>query len=57
MKVRPSTPGRENEGRPGEARLRAVSELFAVLSKPTRLRILQMLQDGPARVGQIVDTL
>jgi DNA-binding transcriptional ArsR family regulator len=41
----------------GEGQLRAVAELFAVLSEPTRLRILQMLQDGPANVSQIVDRL
>jgi DNA-binding transcriptional ArsR family regulator len=39
----------------GDTQLRAVAELFAVLSEPTRLRILQMLQDGPANVSQIVD--
>jgi DNA-binding transcriptional ArsR family regulator len=37
---------------PGQ--LQAVAELFAVLSEPTRLRILQVLQGGPASVGQIV---
>jgi DNA-binding transcriptional ArsR family regulator len=41
----------------GEAQLAAVAELFAVLSEPTRLRILQMLQDGPASVGDIVAAL
>ena len=34
--------------------LQAVAELFTVLSEPTRLRILQMLHDGPASVGEIV---
>lgn len=37
------------------AQLDAVAELFAVLSEPTRLRILQMLQGGPANVTQIVE--
>lgn len=41
----------------GEAQLQAVGELFGVLSEPTRLRILQMLQDGPASVGEIVESL
>lgn len=40
----------------GEAQLAAVAELFAVLSEPTRLRILQVLQDGPMAVGEIVDS-
>lgn len=31
--------------------------MFAVLSEPTRLRILQLLQDGPATVSEIVETL
>ena len=39
----------------GEAQLQAVSDLFAVLSEPTRLRILQLLQHGPATVGQIME--
>lgn len=41
----------------GEAQLAAVADLFGVLSEPTRLRILQMLQDGPASVGEMVDAL
>jgi DNA-binding transcriptional ArsR family regulator len=39
------------------SQLQAVAELFAVLSEPTRLRILQMLQNEPATVGEIVQTL
>jgi DNA-binding transcriptional ArsR family regulator len=39
----------------GNAQLDAVAELFAVLSEPTRLRILQVLQSGPANVTQIVE--
>ena len=57
MKVRLSTPKPEKKGKLAESQLRAVAELFAVLSEPTRLRILQMLQDGPASVGQVVETL
>ena len=57
MKVRLSTRKRDKKEKLGEAQLQAVSELFAVLSEPTRLRVLQMLQDGPASVGQIVENL
>jgi DNA-binding transcriptional ArsR family regulator len=39
----------------GEAQLQAVSELFSVLSEPTRLKILQTLHQGPATVGQIME--
>lgn len=38
----------------GEAQLQAVADLFSVLSEPTRLRILQMLQGGAATVGEII---
>ncbi|QOV89213.1 ArsR/SmtB family transcription factor [Humisphaera borealis] len=41
----------------GHSQLAAVAELFGVLAEPTRLRILQMLQRGPANVGQIVEAL
>ena len=57
MNVRRSNPRRGKNGKLGDAQLRAVADLFAVLSEPTRLRILQMLQDGPASVGEIVETL
>lgn len=40
-----------------ESQLQAVAELFAVLSEPTRLSILQHLQQGPASVGEIVVSL
>lgn len=36
------------------AQLQAVAELFAVLSEESRLRILQVLQDGPSSVGELV---
>ena len=39
------------------AQLDAVADLFAVLSGPSRLRILQLLQNGPASVGEIVEKL
>jgi DNA-binding transcriptional ArsR family regulator len=45
----------KSEEKLGDAQIRAVAELFAVLSEPTRLRILQMLQDGPANVSRIVE--
>ena len=41
----------------GDSQILAVADLFGVLAEPTRLRILQMLQRGPANVGQIVDEL
>ena len=37
------------------AKLQAVAELFAVLSEPSRLLILQILQSGPDSVGQLVE--
>ena len=40
-----------------DGQIQAVAELFAVLSEPTRLRILQMLQAGDATVGEIVESL
>jgi DNA-binding transcriptional ArsR family regulator len=48
---------RKNQQKLGEGQLQAVADLFSVLSEPTRLRILQMLQNGPATVGQIVAEL
>ena len=48
---------RGNTEKLGEAQLQAVADLFSVLSEPTRLRILQLLQEGPANVSEIVDTL
>ena len=41
----------------GEAQVRAVADLFATLSEPSRLRILQLLQDSPATVTEIVEHL
>ena len=35
--------------------LEAVAELFAVLSEPSRLRILQALQAGPLSAGELVE--
>ena len=40
----------------GETQLQAVAELFAVLSEPSRLKILQALQKGPLSVGELVDS-
>jgi DNA-binding transcriptional ArsR family regulator len=57
MKARQSSPNSGKKEKLGEAQLQAVAELFGVLSEPTRLRILQMLQNGPASVSEIVDTL
>ena len=36
------------------AQLEAVAGLFAALAEPTRLRLLQVLQRGPATVGDLV---
>ena len=38
----------------GEAQLQAVAALFATLSEPSRLRILQVLEAGPASVAEIM---
>ena len=40
-----------------DPQVHAVADLFGVLSEPTRLRILQFLQAGPASVGEIVAQL
>ena len=39
----------------GDAQLEAVADLFGALSEPSRLRILQILQTGPASVGELVE--
>jgi DNA-binding transcriptional ArsR family regulator len=57
MNVRQSNGRKGKKEKLGEAQLEAVAELFAILSEPTRLRILQLLQDGPASVGEIVEAL
>jgi DNA-binding transcriptional ArsR family regulator len=57
MNVRQSNGRKEKKETLGEAQLEAVAELFAILSEPTRLRILQLLQDGPASVGEICEAL
>ena len=57
MEVRKSSTRSAKKEKLGPAQLQAVAELFTVLSEPTRLRILQMLQDGPASVGEIMDAL
>jgi len=35
--------------------LEAVAGLFSALSEPSRLQILQILQNGPASVGELVE--
>ena len=40
-----------------EEQLEKVARMFAALAEPTRLRILQLLQEGPMNVGQIVERL
>ena len=46
-----------NRGNLSPEQLRAVADLFAVLSEPTRLRILQALHDGRATVTEITERL
>lgn len=41
----------------GPAQIEAVAALFGVLAEPTRLRLVQALQEGPASVGDLVDRL
>ena len=57
MMVRKSSIVSRKHEKMAEAQLGAVAELFSVLSEPTRLRILQMLQDGPASVGEVMQRL
>ncbi len=56
MKVKPRLHGNASHTL-AEPQLEAVSELFGVLSEPTRLRILQRLERGPATVTEIVEGL
>lgn len=44
----------ENNVSRSDEQIQAVSRLFAVLGEPTRLLILQTLQEGPATVSQIM---
>ena len=57
MKVHGSSRKAGKKEKLDEAQLEVVADLFGVLSEPTRLRILQMLQDGPASVSEIMDAL
>jgi DNA-binding transcriptional ArsR family regulator len=52
---RPRRPSPANHRRLDRAQLRAVADLFAVLSESSRLQILQALQAGPASVGELVE--
>jgi DNA-binding transcriptional ArsR family regulator len=52
-----SSPRHRGHAPLAETQLQAVAELFAVLSEPTRLSILQLLQGGPASVGEITERL
>jgi DNA-binding transcriptional ArsR family regulator len=55
MKAKKSPGARPASHKPMEqAQLSAVAELFALLSEPSRLRILQALQSGPLSVGELV---
>lgn len=44
-----------SRGSLGAQQLQAVADLFTVLSEPSRLRILQILQEGAASVGELVE--
>jgi DNA-binding transcriptional ArsR family regulator len=57
MKTRESSSKTSRKEKLGPAQLQGVADLFSVLSEPTRLRILQLLQDGPASVSEIMDAL
>lgn len=52
-----SPESRHGKKKLGPAQLQAVAELFSVLSEPSRLRILQILKDGPANVTEIAAQL
>lgn len=45
----------EKDGVLRPAQLEAVAAMFAALAEPTRLRILQALEAGPASVGEIIE--
>lgn len=54
--------GKETNNRRGgshrsldETQMQAVAALFGVLAEPSRLQILQILQRGPASVGELVE--
>ena len=52
--------GKQKKHKPAaltDAQMAAVAELFATLSEPSRLRILQLLQEGPATVSEAVARL
>jgi DNA-binding transcriptional ArsR family regulator len=56
MKKESVTPLRKPGHKPLDgAQLQAVADLFTVLSEGSRLRILQILQAGPASVGELVE--
>ncbi len=57
MKTQPATSRPVRKKPLVAAQLEAVAELFATLSEPSRLQILQLLQSGPANVSQIVEAL
>jgi DNA-binding transcriptional ArsR family regulator len=57
MAKRLSSGLRRNGGGLAPAQVEAVAGLFGVLAEPSRLRILQMLHDQGASVGEIVERL
>lgn len=58
MSMRKSSPRVAKASDPAATlHLDAVASLFGVLSEPTRLRILQQLQQGPATVSELMAAL
>lgn len=47
-------PQTESHGPLSTQQLESVAQLFCALAEPSRLRILQVLQTGPASVSQII---
>jgi DNA-binding transcriptional ArsR family regulator len=55
LKTAPPKWRRSGTGSLAPAQLEAVAQLFSMLSEPSRLRILQILHNGPASVGELVE--
>jgi len=58
MKTTPSNRNKSHKAHRqlGGTQLQAVADLFAALSEPSRLKILQALQNGPLSVGELVES-
>ncbi|MGA2230004.1 MAG: metalloregulator ArsR/SmtB family transcription factor [Tepidisphaeraceae bacterium] len=55
MPTNSKTPSRSDHKPLDNAQMEAVAELFAAMSEASRLRILQVLQAGPASVAELVE--